>query len=83
MVSENCQCGKGESVTLNSLGNLEFTVQDSLMIVSTAQNENAWKIVDLRSDSIVSEVINSGHGEWNLIRSRRCSWLRFSKMVEI
>lgn len=56
--------GKGESVTLNSLGNLEFTVQDSLMIVSTAQNENAWKIVDLRSDSIVSEVINSGHGEW-------------------
>ena len=65
MVSrKTVNAGKGESVTLNSLGNLEFYSSGySLMIVSKAQNENAWKISGFTFRLIVSEVINSGHGE--------------------
>lgn len=46
----------------NTLGNREISIIDSIAVISTSANKNAWKVVSLNSDSIIGEFVDAGNG---------------------
>lgn len=56
------QCDTGMILDLDIIGIREAACVDSVLIVYTAQNEKAYKVVDLRSGSVIGEMADMGHG---------------------
>ena len=63
------ECGEGDIFGTDCLGKLDFKIQDSLMVITTASDKDGWKIIGLPADSVVGELLTVGHGanELNMI----------------
>ena len=63
------KCDSGRIVDFNTIGNLEIAIVDSLAVVSTSADKEAWKIISLDKDSLVAEFVDAGNGpnELNVI----------------
>lgn len=69
----------GTPVIIDSYGNLEFKIVDSIMIVSTAAEENSWKVFSLPSDSLVLEILDIGNAQNELSAPSFVSQVSFMK----
>lgn len=52
----------GTLINTKTIGNLQFRVVDSLMVIATAERENSWKVINIARDSILLEFISIGSG---------------------
>lgn len=52
----------GTVVETKTIGNLEFQIIDSLLVITTSERENSWKVWSSSNDSILFEFINTGNG---------------------
>lgn len=52
----------GTILNTETIGNLQFRIIDSLMVIATAEMENSWKIRSIPKDSILLEFISRGSG---------------------
>lgn len=52
----------GSQINLNTLGNREILIIDSVAILSTSDNKMAWKIISLSADTVIGGFIDAGNG---------------------
>ena len=67
----------GTIIDTKTIGNLQFRVIDSLMVIATAERENSWKVRSIPGDSTLLEFISIGRGPDEFVSSPLISQASF------
>lgn len=67
----------GTIIDTKTIGNLQFRVIDSLMVIATAERENTWKVRSIPGDSTLLEFISIGSGPDEFVSSPLISQASF------
>lgn len=73
----------GTIIDTKTIGNLQFRVIDSLMVIATAERENSWKVRSIPGDSTLLEFISIDSGPDEFVSSPLISQASFLMVMEI